>query len=338
MSEATHSFYKLTPERVLLAVEQLGVRCTGRVLQLNSMENRVYEVELSLSAQEAKNNSRYSAFRVIKFYRPGRWSKEQILDEHAFIRNCLEQELPVVSPISFSDGETLRTLTDTEIFFCIFPKVGGRTMDELDDANLERIGRLIARLHNVGASQKAKHRMLLSPKTYGLDNLEYLKSSNVVPAELRERIFTLISSLCNIFAGLFDGIRTQRIHGDLHCGNILWDREDCMLVDFDDMLNGPCVQDLWLLVPGRDEDSKRRFEVLLRGYQQMRDFDNAELYLIEPLRTLRIIHFIAWIAKRYEDPAFQRVFTNFGSQEYWRDQLMTLEEQLQIMHSGQQQY
>lgn len=325
--DAATFFYSLTPDRILSAVERLKVRCTGRILQLNSMENRVYEVEI----ETTEESSRYDRFRVVKFYRPGRWTKEQILEEHEFLRDLHSNEVPVAKPIVFPDLNSTVADEGSGIWYCVFPKAGGRILDELNDDQLKRIGRLIARLHSSGASRQCVHRLELTPQSYGWDNIKYLSSCGLVPPEVLPYYVRLAESLCKDAEIKFQGVALQRIHGDLHCGNVLWDRDTCILVDFDDMVRGPCVQDVWLLVPGRDELSRKNFETLMSGYEQMKSFNYHERALIEPLRSLRMIHFSAWIAKRYEDPAFQRVFPQFRSMEYWRGELAALQEQVELM-------
>jgi Ser/Thr protein kinase RdoA (MazF antagonist) len=327
-SSETKFFFELTPERILDAVEEIGVRCTGRCLQLNSMENRVYEVEIELDAAPVSPAER---FRIVKFYRPGRWSKEQIGEEHRFLLDLKRAEIPVVAPLEFPDGSTLRRVGELEIYYAIFPKVGGRSPDELDGEQLMWLGRLLARIHTVGAQQEATQRLRLNPATYGIDNLKYLIDSGVVPRESQAAYRGVVERLCTLVEPWFHEVKTQRIHGDCHLGNILWGREGPFFVDFDDMVVGPCVQDVWLIVPGRDE---QQLQSLLSGYELMRPFDRNSLRLIEPLRALRFVHFSAWIARRWHDPAFQRVFPNFGSGGYWGEQLADLNEQLSIISNG----
>jgi Ser/Thr protein kinase RdoA (MazF antagonist) len=321
---ATQFFFELTPERVLDAVERLGVRCTGRVMALNSMENRVYEVELDLD--EAPMRDRWEAYRVVKFYRPGRWTKEQILEEHQFLVECQEAEIPVVSPLAFPNGETLAQVEGADIFYAVFPKVAGRILDEMSDSQLRQIGRLLARLHGVGARHPFVHRMALSIDSYGRSNIAYLRENKFIPPSVEAHYVGLAERILSACAPWFAQTSMQRLHGDCHIGNLLWSASGCSIVDFDDSLTGPCVQDLWLLTPGRDAASHAQREQLLEGYEMMRGFDRTSLRLIEPLRALRMIHFAAWIARRYEDPAFKRVFVDFGSEGYWRGQLIALQE------------
>lgn len=327
-SSETRFFFELTPERILDAVELLGVRCTGRCLQLNSMENRVYEVEVELDGEPESPAER---FRVVKFYRPGRWSKEQIGEEHRFLLDLKAADIPVVAPIEFPDGSTLQQVGALEIYYAIFPKVGGRSPDELDSEQLLWLGRLLARIHTVGAQREAKTRLRLNPATYGIENLKYLIDSGVVPRETQAAYRGVVERICTLVEPWFQEVKTQRIHGDCHLGNILWGRDGPFFVDFDDMVVGPCVQDVWLIVPGREE---QQLQNLLSGYELMRPFDRNSIRLIEPLRALRFVHFSAWIARRWHDPAFQRVFPQFGSGGYWGEQLSDLNDQLTIISNG----
>jgi len=322
--DPTQAFFALTPERVLSAVERLGVRCTGRVLALNSMENRVYEVELDIDLPA--DAGRWDAYRVVKFYRPGRWSKEQIQEEHSFLADAAAAELPVVQPIPFADGSTIASVEHAPIFYTVFPKVGGRIRDELADDELEQIGRLIARLHNIGATRRFESRLRLTVDSYGFENLAFLRDRKLIPASVEQHYMGVAERIFSATRSWFDEVPLQRIHGDCHLGNILWQGPRCFMVDFDDSLMGPPIQDLWLLTPGRDEDSLRRQDLIIRGYASMRPFDRGSARLREPLRALRMVHFTTWIAKRFEDPAFKRVFVDYGSERYWREQLVALQE------------
>lgn len=329
----TEFFYSLGIEKVLDAVELAGVKCTGRCLVLNSMENRVYEVEIVVDHPE-KLRSPSERFRIAKFYRPGRWSQEQILEEHEFLLDLQSDEIPVIAPLPFASGETLKKVPGGEIWFALFPKKGGRAPDELDDLQLQRFGRLLARMHNVGASKVAKHRLRLDPTSYGLNNLKSLIDGNWLPADIKSAYQTTVEELCTIIAPWFQTVSYQRIHGDCHFSNILWNDQGPFLLDFDDMLSGPCVQDIWLMLPGRDEPARLKRDILLAAYEMMRPFDYSSLRLIEPLRALRYIHYSTWIAKRWQDPAFPRAFPTFVEKDYWPKQLADLREQLQIIKAS----
>lgn len=331
-AEATQFFYELTPDRILDAVEEAGLRCTGRVLQLNSMENRVYDIELEPGSSIGEGQ--YSDRCIAKFYRPGRWSAEQIKEEHQFLRDLSADLIPVAAPIDLDNGSTVREAGSTGILFALFPKVGGRSPDELTLENAEQVGRLIARMHLCGARREAKHRIAISPQSYGLDNLRYLSGAGVVPAELMPQLTGLVERICEIAAGYLAGVPIQRIHGDCHLANILSGRDGLFLVDFDDMLRGPCVQDLWLVVPSRDAAGKAVLQRLLSGYEQMREFRYETLSLIEPLRALRLVHYATWIAKRWSDPIFPRTFPHFASPLYWKELVSDLQEIFGVIQQG----
>lgn len=318
-------FFSLTPERLLGAVERAlgsdktGIRATGRTLALNSMENRVYEIELD-------DNSRV----VTKFYRPGRWTREMILEEHGFLAELHEAEVPVVSPLALSNGSTLEVSEDG-IFFAVFPKVRGRILQELDDVRLQQVGRLLARMHNIGAAKPAAQRLKLTPETYGTLSLEFLEASGLIDAQLRGRYRDLVQAIVSKITPLFSGVRIHRVHGDCHLGNVLWQETAPFFLDFDDMVSAPAVQDIWLVVRGRGDEADRQREVLIRSYESMREFDRTTLRLIEPLRALRIIQYSAWIARRWEDPTFKNAFPDFGTYKYWFEECNDLQEQLEII-------
>ncbi len=332
--QETKFFFELTPDRILAAVESAGVKCTGRCLQLNSLENRVYEVELDIDDPKLSPRAP-ERFRIVKFYRPGRWSTEQILEEHRFLLDLSRAELPVITPEQFSDGSTLRESTEAEILFAMFPKQGGRLKDELNDDEREQLGRLIARVHNIGETTEIKHRLTLDVETYGWQNLDYILDSDIVPEEIFDAYEQTAVQALEAMEPLFEGVNYQRIHGDCHCGNLLWGSDGPFLVDFDDSVRGPCVQDLWLLAGGEGDEGRQQREKFLSGYEQMRPFDWSTIKLIEPLRTLRYIHFTAWIAKRWEDPAFPNAFPDFGSPRYWQEAVADLREQCAKIQEAQ---
>lgn len=337
----TQFFFSLSPEKVLKAVESTGIICTGRCFALNSFENRVYDVELDLERSAARagqspealevSRGRVQANRkVIKFYRPGRWSEAQILEEHRFLMDLQHAEIPVIAPELFPDGTTLRQNPDG-IWFSIFPKFGGRAPDELDDEQLRQVGRLLARIHLVGASREAPHRVALTSEAYGRSNLSFLVAERCLPRELEADYIQCVEEICRRVDDLFknnSGIKIQRVHGDCHKGNLLWTPQGAAFLDFDDMVRGPVIQDIWMVCPGRDAQALADREILLEGYEQMRAFDRRELKLVEGLRALRMIHYAAWIARRWSDPAFPRAFPHFGTLQYWSDELSALREQV----------
>lgn len=330
--EQTRFFFGLTPDQVIRAAETSGMELTGYCAALNSFENRVYELEVEKADAAAPASSASSRRRVAKFYRPGRWSREQILEEHAFLRELQEAEIPAIAPLPFPDGSTLHQTPDG-IHYAVFPKIGGRAPDEFAPEQLERVGRLLARIHAVGAARKADHRIELTPETYGLSNIEFVLKGGFLSPELRGRYERAALRVCDLARERFKRAnpRIQRVHGDCHPGNLLWNDAGPFFLDFDDMVRGPAVQDVWLLVPGRDPEALRLRESLLEGYSQMRGFDRAELELVEALRGLRFIHYSAWIARRWEDPAFPAAFPEFGSPAYWADETMDLEQQIRVL-------
>jgi Ser/Thr protein kinase RdoA (MazF antagonist) len=300
----TPSFYSLTPDRVLDAVEIGGLRCTGRCMPLRAFENRVYEIELEDERR-----------LVVKFYRPGRWSRETILDEHAFLRELAEAELPAVPPMDLGTGTTLAEIHG--IYYAAFPKVRGRTLQEGDDELLRQIGRLIGRMHAVGAAHDAPHRPRLTVDFYVTEPLDVILSGKFISEPLAGRYRDIAIKIADTVAGPLARARTQRIHGDLHWGNVLWGTDGPILVDFDDCLVGPPVQDLWLLARGDSEEVRKAREQLIEGYELFREFDRSTLALCEPLRALRIIHMSGWIARRWDDPSFQSAFPAFRTDNYW---------------------
>jgi Ser/Thr protein kinase RdoA (MazF antagonist) len=304
VAEPGADFFALTPDRVLDAVEVGGLRCTGRCLPLRAFENRVYEVELDDERR-----------LVVKFYRPGRWSRETILDEHAFLADLNEAELPVVAPMDLGTGTTLSEIDG--IFYAAFPKVRGRTLDEADDERLRRIGRLIGRMHAVGASRDAPHRPRLTVERYVHEPLDVLLKGGAMKSALAGRYGDVARRIADAAAPQLSAARSQRIHGDLHWGNALWGSDGPILVDFDDMLVGPPVQDLWLLARGDAEDARKARDQLIEGYELFREFDRSTLALCEPLRAMRIIYMSAWIARRWDDQSFRAAFPTFNTDNYW---------------------
>ncbi|PIP88607.1 MAG: serine/threonine protein kinase [Bdellovibrionales bacterium CG12_big_fil_rev_8_21_14_0_65_38_15] len=339
--QAMKSFIDLNPDQVMDAVETLGVRCTGRMLQLNSMENRVYEIEIENGLPESmwpdpENSPAHPKLLVAKFYRPGRWSKEQIQDEHTFLHELKDNDLNVIAPLIYQ-SQTVWPNPTNDLFFSVFEKRAGRTPYDLPKEEWEKLGRLLARMHLIGETKPAKNRLTLNPATYGDSNINAILQSPYLTDKYREVWYQAAKNAMQYITPMFDGIKNIRVHGDLHFGNILYrEMEGPLLLDFDDFLNGPAVQDIWLLTPGRDENAKQIRGWLLDGYEEMREFPYHELQLIEALRTLRYIHFTAWISKRFDDPSFKITFPHFGSDEYWSEQIGDLFEQTEILSTGSQ--
>ncbi|MCB1054308.1 MAG: serine/threonine protein kinase [Acidobacteria bacterium] len=316
--QATDSFVALTPERVLEAVEAAGLRCNAVCYPLNSFENRVYEVELV-------DRSRI----IAKFYRPGRWTEPQILEEHRFITELVQAEIPACPVRTFPDGSTLKR--QEGIFYSLAERRGGRAPDELTDELAERLGMLVGRMHAVAAAEDAPHRLSLDADTYVRGSLEWLEAHRVLPAAFESRYRRAAEGIAEVADRLMAGVERQRLHGDLHLGNLLLRDGRFNVLDFDDMVTGPAVQDLWLALPGRDADTRRQRELFLEGYERFRLFDRSTLPLIEPLRGLRLVHFATWLARRWHDPIFPATWPHFGTEDYWRQETEALEEVLDLI-------
>jgi Ser/Thr protein kinase RdoA (MazF antagonist) len=321
---AINSFYQLDAHAILDAVDSFGVKTTGRCLQLNSMENRVYEVEIEVDEAEVQVPA--DRFRIVKFYRPGRWSEQQIREEHSFLFELKRQEIPVLCPVSNNSGETLLKDSSSGVWFTLFYKFGGRHAYELSSDQLQWVGRLMARIHSVGASKPAQWRPTLSLQTYALDHLEFFKNSALVPATVYAQLQGIVSRLVQQTSDWFLDEPLIRLHGDAHPGNLLYRDDQFFWVDFDDMVQGPAMQDLWLLLPEDHKVNPEPLNNLLYGYEQFRPINRSSIRLIEPLRALRMIHYAAWIAKRWDDPIFPRTFPHFGSDGYWNGLCRDLQE------------
>ena len=313
---ADHPFSRLTPDFIMDAIESVGYHCDARILELNSYENRVYQV--GIEDQEPL---------IAKFYRPDRWSFEQINEEHSFTAELADHGLSVVAPLLQPSG--LGSYTYEGFHIALFPRRGGRA-PAVDDLNcLEILGRFIARLHNVGGAGTFRHRPEISLEDYGIASRQWLLENDFLPAELRESYESVSANLLSMIESRFREVSYQRIrlHADCHMGNVLWRDDAPHFVDFDDARSGAAVQDLWMLLSGDEETRAIQMQKILLGYRDFRDFDPAELLLIEPLRTLRLMHHAAWLARRWDDPAFPRAFPFFNTQRYWSEHILELREQ-----------
>lgn len=313
-------FYNLTPDVILKALEESGFEPTGHCMALNSFENRVYDCKLEDGSHV-----------VGKFYRPGRWNREQIQEEHDFLLQLKDDEIPVCAPVFFPDGGTIHQIEN--IYYALWPRTGGRAGDELSDDALEILGRLLARIHNMGASKQCAHRIELTGEIYGIESLRFLEEHDFLPPQYRERYHNAVHEISELYETLRSDVPFHRIHGDCHLGNLLYGNEGWFFLDFDDFLTGPAVQDVWMLVPARDTEGLRQREVFLNAYRLFRDFDSSWLRLIEPLRALRFIRYAAWIARRWSDPAFPAAFPHFGTTEYWEKETTDLEDQLNFIYN-----
>jgi len=315
-----HPFSTLGPERVLDALESLGLYGDGRLLALNSYENRVYQV----GREEGPPV-------VVKFYRPERWSSEAILEEHAFVAELHEREVPVV-PAMTVDGRTLHSFEGFR--FAVFPRRGGRAPELGDPATLEWIGRFIGRIHAVGGARPYALRPALDARTFGREPFDWLMRHDFLPPELRATWASVVEQALQGVARCYERAGQMpllRLHGDCHVGNVLWTDDGPHFVDFDDSRMGPAVQDLWMLLSGERQDMVRQMGDVLAGYEDFCDFDPRQLHLVEALRTLRLIHYSAWLAMRWNDPAFPAAFPWFNTQRYWQDRILELREQVALM-------
>ena len=313
---SSHSFEKLTPDAVIDAVESTGIISDARILALNSYENRVYQV----GVEDADP-------LIAKFYRPERWSREQILEEHSFSLELADLEIPVVPPIVIGDS----TLAEFAGFkFALFKRRGGRSPD-LSLDNLLIMGRFIGRLHAAGAIKSFQHRRTMTLEYFAEDSAQYLLENNFIPQDLRPAYSTLAQDLIKRIQDVFASARAPaqiRIHGDCHMGNVLWRDDMPQFVDFDDTMTGPAIQDLWMLLSGDRQEKLAQLSELIDGYNEFYDFNPGELVLIESLRTMRLMHYSAWLARRWDDPAFPLAFPWFNSESYWAGHILELREQL----------
>ena len=308
-------FFRLTPDRVLEAVESGGFHPTGHCTALNALENRVYDVRL-----DEGNHV------VAKFYRPGRWSRAAILDEHRLLFALRDAEIPVCAPVAFADGETIHEVEG--IHYAVWPRTGGRSPEELSDDEVAVLGRLLARIHSVGEATRVEQRRRLCSESFPLESLRLLEERGFLPPSCAARYRAAVEEVVSLYDEWSDGIELIPIHGDCHVGNLLRGDEGWFFLDFDDMLIGPPVHDVWMLLPGRDSYAERQRALLIDAYRQFRPFDERSLRLVEPLRAFRFIFYSGWIARRWRDPAFPDAFPHFGTEAYWQDETRDLEDQL----------
>ena len=321
MTTHHHPFEALTPSFIMDAVESQGYVCDCRILALNSYENRVYQVGVEDGEP-----------LIAKFYRPERWSEAQILEEHELCFTLVEYELPVVAPLTNPEG---RSLFDYGGFhFALFPRRGGHApeLDNLD--NLYTLGRLMGRIHRVGAIRPFLHRPHIDIESFGRNSVELIRTA-FIPMEYRasyEATTDELLRLVELQMGQLSDVRAIRTHGDCHPGNLIWRDDSAHFVDFDDARMAPAIQDLWMLLSGDRQRQQLQLTKILEGYSQFCDFDMRELRLIESLRTLRILHHSAWLARRWDDPAFPRSFPWFNTTQYWGEQILHLREQIAELH------
>lgn len=316
----TDLFLALTPEKVLDAVEAAGLRCNPVCHPLNSYENRVYDIQLQDETHV-----------VAKFYRPRRWSREQILEEHRFMNQLGDAEVPICGLRTFPDGTTLKEREG--IHYCLYDRFGGRAPQDMDHELAERLGMLLGRLHNVGAAGDSEHRVRLDANTYVRANLKWLAENESIPVHLEVRYLEAAGSLADLAERIMAGAEVMRIHGDFHAGNLLVRDNTIHVLDFDDHVVGPPVQDFWLLLQSRDEQTRQLMATLIEGYEQFRPFDRTTLAFIEPLRALRRIHYTAWLARRWHDPVFPVTWPQFGTATYWEEEVADLEDLVRFVRA-----
>ncbi|MBL8511455.1 MAG: serine/threonine protein kinase [Betaproteobacteria bacterium] len=323
MTATTPPYARLTPDTILDAIDSLGFHCDGHLLALNSYENRVYQVGIDDQPP-----------LVAKFYRPARWQDEQIQEEHDFVWQLVEREIPVVAPLRIA-GETLHHYQGYRL--AVFPRRGGRAPDWDRPNVLEWMGRFLGRIHAVGAISAYQHRPRLDIERFGIEPRDWLLTHDFIPADLREAWVSVIDQALEEVAACYQRageVAMIRLHGDCHSGNVLYTDAGPHFVDFDDSRMGPAIQDLWMLLSGSRGDMAAQLRRVLMGYEDFYEFDDRELHLIEALRTLRLIHYAAWLAQRWDDPAFPVAFPFFNSHRYWQDRILELREQVAAMQEG----
>jgi Ser/Thr protein kinase RdoA (MazF antagonist) len=316
-------FEGLTPECVLDAIESLGLWVDGRLLTLNSYENRVYQIGIDGDAPI-----------VAKFYRPARWSDAAILEEHAFVAELAAREIPAV-PARDVGGRTLHMHAGFR--FSIFERRGGRAPDLDRRDTREWLGRFIGRIHAVGSTHPYQHRPTLDIQSFGYEPRDFLLSHGFVPDNARVAWEAAVNLALEGVEHAFEragALPHVRLHGDCHPSNVLWTDAGPHFVDFDDSRMGPAIQDLWLLLPGERNEASKALTDLLAGYEDFCEFEPRELHVVEALRTLRLIHYSAWLARRWNDPAFPAAFPWFNTQRYWEDRILELREQIGAMQEG----
>lgn len=320
-------FETLLPDIIFQAVQEQGYIPTGALFPLNSYENRVYEIGLDSEKP-----------LIAKFYRPNRWSLEQIQEEHLFLKHTFEAEISVILPFSLSHPLQEHTPTLGQIknfYYTFYPKFGGREKADLNLEERKWLGRSLARLHNVGATLNLQHRKTLTPETYGYDQLAVIDQLPFLPTHIHESLMVHLENAVQLTENFFyPGLLMQPVHGDCHLGNVLWNDSGPTLLDFDDVVIAPVVQDIWMLFHGTPDEIKEQQEAFFEGYETFRPFDYSTLRLTEALRTLRMIHHKAWLARRYQEPIFQKAFPYYTENRYWEEFLLEIKEQISLLEAG----
>ena len=316
VNDSVHPFAILDPSFILDAIETAGYQVDGRVTALNSYENRVYQIGIEDDLP-----------LIAKFYRPNRWSKAQILEEHQFTNELVEADLPVICALK-KQQQSLFSYQD--FYFSLYPRKGGRAPELDNDENLFILGRFLGRLHSVGANSDFQHRPSITSQTYGHESVQLI-SEKFIPSDLKTAYDTLTADLLSAIDGQLDECapyQNIRVHGDCHIGNILWRDDIPHFIDFDDSRMAPAIQDIWMLRSGSKQEQQQQLLEVLDGYSEFAEFNSEELRLVEILRTLRMLYFSAWLARRWDDPAFPMGFPWFNTNRYWEEHILSLREQL----------
>ncbi len=323
--ELIRDFSQLSPDLVLDALEAQNYQADGRILALNSYENRVYQIYLE-----------QGQILIAKFYRPERWTDAAILEEHRFSQQLAEAEIPVVSPLMDQHGQTLHNYGGYR--FALFRRQQGRTPELSDQNTLSWMGRYLGRIHQISQQQMFSHRPTIDLQHYGVQSRDYLKNHQCVPSHLQQNYFAVVDQALLAIADCYQSagpLSLLRAHGDCHWGNILWSESSVdagpWFVDFDDARNAPAIQDLWMLLSGSRSEMQSQLACIVDAYTDFMDFDSRQLQILEALRTLRLLHYSAWLAQRWSDPAFPLAFPWFGSDSYWLERTQELREQIDLM-------
>ncbi|VAW65433.1 YihE protein, required for LPS synthesis [hydrothermal vent metagenome] len=332
-----HEFAALDPTLIIDSVESLGPLSDARIFPLNSYENRVYQIgleEISRDGGATADQTDYGQKIIGKYYRPNRWSDQQILEEHRFTDELAQLEIPVVTPLQFNQ----QSLHHYKNFrFALYPQRGGRTAELDNPQHLQWIGRFLGRIHLAGASKAFEHRPHISVQDFAINSAEYLLTHHFIPDYLLEAYQSLSADLIKVLKQRFDenSYNAIRLHGDVHRGNILWTEKGPHFVDFDDSRTGPAIQDIWMLLSGDLLEQQQQFNHVLDGYFEFAELSNSELQLIEPLRCLRLMHYASWLARRWSDPAFPMNFPWFNTSNYWEQHILELREQFSLLQENE---
>ena len=320
----SENFQSLQPDLIIDAVESLRLECDARIFPLNSYENRVYQIGL-------ENRDPI----IGKFYRPARWSNSQIIEEHIFTQELADLEIPVVAPLSFDDKSLI---TYNDFRFALFPRKGGRTPELDNPQHLEWMGRFLGRIHAAGSVKPFEHRPGIDIQSFVIEPGQFLIDNNFIPDYLHDAYKSLSEDILKLLQQHLTSVQYDniRLHGDCHTGNILWTDKGPHFVDFDDCRMGPAIQDLWMLLSGSINDQRKQLNIILDGYYEFHDFNPAEVRLVETLRTLRIIHYSGWLARRWEDAAFPLNFPWFNTASYWEQHILELREQFSLLQENEQ--